>query len=448
MSNYNYITNLTNDFVEFESELEIIVLEPEQPQQALEISQFLRNESRRWHLYLQALALLAFEEWLQKREPNIFINKEQSSVFQLSHANLIDAVCHLSVGEFKVCLIPTISFTDEEVTVPRAVLDLPEFTAHFYVVIGIEEDLEIAAIRGFLRYDQLVNYQSELQPEVDWNYHLPLAWFNREPNELLLYLQCLAPTAIPLPEIPTHRQASLRRMQTPLLNLLPQLHSRPLWQVLTWEQATAVLTSPELLNWLYNVQIQDEKLPILHSHLSDLLQILTQQAVNVRNWLQNQMDEVVQTLAWQVLPTASAFRTMMRQSPAQELEDILTDIKRNNQIEIPDFAGRAYRDVLLQNLLRLYAVTWSLPDTDNGWRLLLILKAIPEEQPPFGLRLRVSDQMEILVEEELQPHRYHDYIFTQVEGSYEDKFLATIVSVTGEVETLPPFEFIRDSKQQ
>jgi hypothetical protein len=56
--------------------------------------------------------------------------------------------------------------------------------------------------------------------------------------------------------------------------------------------------------------------------------------------------------------------------------------------------------------------------------------------------------MEILVEEELQPHRYHDYIFTQVEGSYEDKFLATIVSVTGEVETLPPFEFIRDSKQQ
>jgi hypothetical protein len=36
MSNYNYITNLTNDFVEFESELEIIVLEPEQPQQALE----------------------------------------------------------------------------------------------------------------------------------------------------------------------------------------------------------------------------------------------------------------------------------------------------------------------------------------------------------------------------------------------------------------------------
>jgi hypothetical protein len=127
------------------------------------------------------------------------------------------------------------------------VLDLPEFTAHFYVVIGIEEDLEIAAIRGFLRYDQLVNYQSELQPEVDWNYHLPLAWFNREPNELLLYLQCLAPTAIPLPEIPTHRQASLRRMQTPLLNLLPQLHSRPLWQVLTWEQATAVLTS---LNYL------------------------------------------------------------------------------------------------------------------------------------------------------------------------------------------------------
>lgn len=438
----NYMTNLTDDYVEFESELEIISLEPEQPQQALEISQTLRNQSRRWQLYLQALALLAFEEWLQKREPGILINREKSSVFQLSFANLIDTVHNLGVGEFKVCLIPTISFTSEEVTVPRAVVDLPEFIAHFYVVIGIEEELEIAVIRGFLRYDQLVNYQSELQAEVDWNYHLPLAWFNCEPNELLLYLQCLAPTAIPLPEIPSNRQASLRRMQATLLNLLPQLHNRPLWQVLTWEQGTAVLTSPELLNWLYCMQTQHEQLSIHHSHLSDLLQILTQQAVNVGRWLSNQMDEAVQALSWEVLPVGSALRKT-EQTPAQELEEILTDIRRSNQLEIPASALRAYREILLESLLRLYAVTWSLPDENSGWALLLVLQTISGNQ--FSkLILRVSDQTEVLVEEELFNNSNHNYIFTQVEGSYEDKFLVTLTTATGSVQTLPPFEFTRE----
>lgn len=436
------MTNLTDDYVEFETELEIIPLELEQSQQALEISQTLRNEFRRWQLYLQALALQAFEEWLQKREPGILINPEKSSVFQPSHANVIDAVYNLRVGEFKVCLIPTISLTSEEVTVPRAVVDLPEFIAHFYVVIGIEEELEIAVIRGFLRYDQLINYQSELQPEVDWNYHLPLAWFNCEPNELLLYLQCLAPTAIPLPEIPTHRQASLRRMQAALLNLLPQLHSLPLWKVLTWEQGTAVLTSPELLNWLYNIQTQHEQLPIHHSHLSDLLQILTQQAINVGHWLSNQIDRTVQALSWEVLPVGSALRKT-EQTPTQELEEILTDIKRNNQLEIPASAIRAYQEILLENLLRLYAVTWSLPDENSGWTLLLVLQVISGNQ--FSkLTLRVSDQTGVLVEEELLGERNNDYIFTQVEGSYEDKFLVTLTTATGTVQTLPPFEFTRE----
>lgn len=439
----NFLTDLTDDLVEFEGYSEIIDLEPEQTEQALKMSQEVRNASRQWQVYVQALALFAFEEWLHKRGPRISIIKEESSVLQPQYANAINAVCNLSVGKFKVCLLTTISFTDEEVTVPRAVVDLPEFNAHYYVVIGIESEIEIAAIRGFMRYDELVNHQSELQPEVDWNYQLPLAWFNREPDELLLYLQCLAPTAIPLPEIPTNRQATLRRMQATLLNLLPQLHNRPLWQVLTWEQGAAVLTTPDLLNWLY--QSVAENTAALTNHLSDLLQILTQQAVNVRRWLGNQVDEVVQALSWQVLPAPSAIRTR-EQTPAQELEEILTDIKRSNEVEIPAIAGRAYRDILLENLLRLFAVTWSLPDEDSGWRLLLILKAIPGNQAPSGFTLRVSDQTGVLAEGELQGDRDRDYIFTLVEGSYEDKFLATITSATGEAQTLPPFEFPREQQ--
>lgn len=448
----NYLT-LTDDWVEFEELTETISLEPEQLDQAVELSRQVGNEDRKWQIYLQALSLLSFEEWLRKREPEISLDREYSSVLQPQYANAIDAVFNLRVGEFKVCLIPTITLTDKEVTIPRAAVDLPEFMAHFYVVIGIEEELEVAAIRGFLRHDQLMNYQPQLQPEADWSYQLPLAWFNREPNELLLYLQCLDPSAIPLPEIPTNRQATLARMQATLLTLLPQLRNRPLWQVLTWEQGAAVLTTPDLLNWLY--QSLTENTATVTNHLSELLQILTQQAVNVRNWFHNQVDEVRQEMSWEALPAPSPWRVTepMRelpaafslrrteQNPSQELEEILIEISRNNQLEIPENAGCAYRDLTLGNRLRLYAVTWSLPD-DNEWTLLLILRAIPGNEPHDNMTLRVSDLVEVLAEDTLQSDGNDDYTFTQVAGTYQDKFLATITSATGEVQTLPPFEFI------
>lgn len=450
----NYLTDFTDDLVEFEGLTETIPLEPEQLDQALELTHQIGNEARHWQIYLQVLALLSFEEWLQKREPEMPLQREQASVLQPQYANAIDAVCNLRVGEFKVCLIPTISFTEEKVTLPRAVVDLPELTAHFYVVIGIEEELEFAAIRGFLRHDQLVNYQPQLQPEADWTYQLPLAWFNREPNDLLLYLRCLDPTAIPLPETPTNRQVTIARMQAALLTLLPQLRNRPLWQVLTWEQGAAVLTTPDLLNWLY--QSVTENTAVVTNHLSDLLQILTQQAVNVTHWLRNQMDEVM-PLSWEVLPAPSPLRgtepirelpaafSMRRTelNPAQDLEEILGEISLNYNVEIPEIAGRAYRDLTLGNRLRLYAVTGPLPD-DDGWTLLLILKAISGDQNAYGFSLRVSDQTDVLAEESLQEDSNNDYIFTQVAGSYEDKFLATITSATGEAQTLPPFAFPRE----
>lgn len=94
----NYLTDLTDDLVEFDDNPEIITLEPELLEQALEISQHLRNKSRQWQIYFQALALFAFEEWLHKREPSISINRKETSVFQPQYANVIDAVCNLRVG--------------------------------------------------------------------------------------------------------------------------------------------------------------------------------------------------------------------------------------------------------------------------------------------------------------------------------------------------------------
>lgn len=464
---------LKDDFILTEKCSEIITIEPEMFEQALSISQETRNQSRQWEIYFQSLALLLFKDWLQKREPTIEFNQDISQALNSHYINYIDAVCNLNVGEFKVCLIPT-SFAEKEVVVPRAVVDLAEFHAHFIVAVAIDEELEVATIKGFIRYDELVNYKIELQPDIDWNYRIPLALFNHLADELLLFLQCLESAVIPLPEIPSHRSKTLAKMQAALLKSLPQLRNRPLWSVLNWEQGTTVLTTPDLLTWLY--QTGDEDTAVLTKHLADVLQILTQQSVDVREWLNIQVNDVIQRLSWnvspamslmrgptddaaqrlswQVLPTMSAISLSEQTAilgknleailaQTQQLEAILAEIQRNYGLEIPESAGRAYQNISPENTLRIYAITWPLQDA-SGWSLLLVLNVIPNRKVSFGFTLRISDQTGVLAEESLQQDSKDNYIFAQVEGNYEDKFLATITSITGEEQTLPPFAFPRE----
>ncbi|MEO1430789.1 MAG: DUF1822 family protein [Cyanobacteria bacterium J06633_8] len=439
----DFITDLTNDLFEIDDIQGIINLETEQLQQAVLVSEQINNQYRQWQVYFQCLTLFAFEEWLCQREPSLTLHKEESSTLKHQYANVIDAVCNLEIGDFKVCLIPSMLLMNGEVAIPRAVIDLPEYAAHFYIVIGVDEESEIAAVKGFLRYEQLVNIKTELQPETDWNYYIPLAQFNQKVDELLLFLQCLAPTAIPLPEIPSSRENILRRVQLGLLNLLPQLNNRPLWEVLTWEQGTAILTTPLLLNWVY--QSINQNAVTLTNHLSDLLQILTQQTVNVGVWLADRVDDAVQTLSWQLIPAASELRSTLPSNSIEELEIILRDIQvQEEQLDIPTTAIRAYQDIQLDKLLRLYAIIWSLPEAENGWTLLLVLKTINDNQSPSRFRLRVSDQIEILDEQDLITNNNNNYIYTQIEGNYDDKFITTVISETGETQVFPAFEFIRE----
>lgn len=446
----NSIGGLTNDLFEVNNDLEIINLEAQQLEQAFSLSEQLNNQTRQWQVYIQLLSLFAFEEWLHQREATLTINKDKSTVLQNQYANVFDAVSNLEIGNFKVCLLPSILLANEEVAIPRAVIDLAEYAAHFYVVVGVDEESEIAAVKGFLRYDQLFKLKQKLEPETDWNYYISSMQFNCKVDELLLYLQCLEKAAIPLPEISNSRRDILKGMQTVLLNLLPQVQNRPLWKVLNWEQGKAVLTTPNLLNWLYLSIHQNTA--TLTKHLSDLLQILTQQTIDVGRWIVNKVDDTVQTLSWELLPEVSALRSTSsnlsnKLSPIEELDIIFANIQRENQVDIPITAIRAYQDVQLNKLLRLYALVWSLPQSKSEWSLLLILKAIDTSYNTSSseFTLRVSDQTAILYEEELivSSNSSDNYIYIQLEGDFNDRFLIAITSETGETQTFSPLRFIR-----
>ncbi len=422
---------------------EAISLSRSQIDRAVELSTQIKDESFQWQTYLNALSLSAFENWLDSRGNYFNVNQDECTVLQPALANLIPTVANLKVGEYKVCLITTGSFIDEQVEISRIVVDLPEYIPHFYVLVEVIEEEEKAVITGFISYKELLSRQQSVnsQPDSDWNYEIPLTWFCQEPDRLLLYLNCLEPVAIPLPAIPTNRVENLELIKEELIKRLPQLQTKELWEVLTWEQATAVLINPELIDWIYNLQTQEETLSTtsLQKHLSDIFQLITQPAINVGRWLWDELD-ILAEQTWNLLPNIAP-QPVMR-TPVEEFTVISSQLQQKG-LEIPVQARGAFQNLSLAGVpLRLYAVTWHLlsESEPNSWSLLLILGTPALERLPIHLKLRVSDQTDILVEQEVNPELENSYLFTRVVGNFDEKFLVSVNLGDG-VEITLPFAF-------
>ncbi|NJN11823.1 MAG: DUF1822 family protein [Richelia sp. RM1_1_1] len=443
------MTNLSTEILPMTLEFEqlppeAIPLSQSQIDRAIELSNQVKDESKQWQTYLNALSLSAFETWLDSRSSSFNINRDECTVLQPGLASLIPTVANLKVGEFKICLITTGSFIDEQVDITRVVVDLPEYIPHFYVLVEVLEEEEQAVIQGFISYKELSERQQNvnLQPDADWTYSIPLTWFCNEPDRLLLYLRCLEPAAIALPAIPTNRTQSLALVKNELIQILPQLRTKELWEALTWEQASVILTNRELIDWIYNLQTQEETLSTtsIQKHLSDIFQLITQPAINVGRWLWDELDTLAEQ-TWNLLPNIVP-QPVMR-TPVEEFTVISSQLQQKG-LEIPIQARGAYQDLSLAGVpLRLYAVTWHLlsGSDPNSWTLLLILGTPALEILPHNLKLRVSDQTGILVEQEVNSELGNSYLFTRVVGNFDEKFLVSVSLGDGVEVTLPAFAF-------
>lgn len=171
---------------------ELIWLEPEQVEQAKAMSDRDRStpEAHQWQSYLNALALLGFEQWLSDRLPEQSIQRSSKP---------IESVDYVEMSGFTVCLIAVEHVLDETVRIPQAVVEQPALAAHFYVVHEVSEEQELVTVRGFCRYDELIDYRDRHNYQVqDGYYQLPIALLDAEPNHLLFYCRSLQPAAIAL----------------------------------------------------------------------------------------------------------------------------------------------------------------------------------------------------------------------------------------------------------
>ena len=393
--------------------------------QAANLSQSIHFSQQRWQVYINALAVLGFEQWLKERAPDLQLSIEQSSIWQPEYANLLPAACNIFVDNFKICIITGSNLINEH-KIPFAVFDIPRFTAHFYILMQVIEEKEQVALSGFISYEQYYRYQqtAQLQIQPDWTYTIPQSWFNSESNALLLNLRCLSADAIQLPVIQDNPQIdNTTALQQKLLKLESRLQNQNLWQLLTVNESIDLLNNSELVNWVYETLKPSPIQPL----------------INVGNWLNNKIDEITSELGWVLMPSLrlSELRSL------ENFEQVRTGLEQQG-VHIPANAKGAYRDLECNEntCLRLYAITWLLNEnSDNSeWVLLIVLGSQPQKTMPETLKLEVRDETDLLVEQEVKDTT-KGILYAQVVGNWGELFWVNITVDEDTLIEIPPFGF-------
>lgn len=334
-----------------------------------------------WALYLQLLAGVGVRQWLQGR----------SRGWDGALIGWWDGVSPspnlLQIGNALTNVLPTPCVEDGSVEIAPQVLEPTNLDVH--LLVEVLEELAQVQVRGFVQHPELVRaIQAAALPLEDGSYTLPIAWFDLEPDRFLL-------------------------------------------QVESWEVAPVAETS--------GVGSRD-RTP------QALAEALARPAINAAAWLRDQLDQVAQELAWVLLPSFSyspALRSL--RSPVEQLDGILADLTRYRSVTIPTAARSAAYDFRVEDAaLRLYLVTWELPNADgtSDWNLLAILSPQPDTLMPLGTSLQIRDPQTLLTETTLTDSS-GTFLYAQVIGEPSEQFLISVRSPNGISLNLPPVEFLQ-----
>jgi Protein of unknown function (DUF1822) len=169
--------------------------------------------------------------------------------------------------------------------------------------------------------------------------------------------------------------------------------------------------------------------------------------INVRRWLQNELGELAQQLAWVLMPPLalenamrSTARVVNQPIPQESFENVIKQLMRDG-MTLPADARVAYQDLNVgQVAARLYAIAGTLPPAPTPeWTLLIILGPRSQTLLPCDTQLRIAASNTLLTQQILTEQ--DNYLYAKVIGTLEEQFEVTITVPDSDPVTLPPFAF-------
>lgn len=453
--------------------LSAIALSAEQLETAAQQSEAISHLDQRWSVYLHQLALAGLTQWLEERAADLPL--PHAPTWNAAFANVVDAITGIEVNGVRLCLITNGQIADEVVTLPRAVVDLPNLMPHVYLLVEVLEEQEHVRVAGYLLRSQLLQQQETLSAQPDWNYQLPLAWFDDDVDQLLLQLRLgqlanLPAAAMPTPAAVTPTDQVAVRQHLQQLATDWQTHTVQPWERLSWSEGQILLQSPELLQLLYQLQSASdasESADVAATHTAadaivttetvttetvtaetasqPLAARLANPVINVANWLRDQLDQVSQEFNWMLMPTLTPALGMRSTATDQGIDAIATALDQQGLI-IPTAARGAFKDLKWGHEgIRLYLITWPLGASSATelleWTMLVVAGPHPDVSLPNTLRVTVRDNVQTLSDQTLEAAQ-DQYLYAQVIGEQAEQFWVTVDFMDGTLITLPPLTYL------
>jgi hypothetical protein len=386
------------------------------------------NETACQTAVLNGLCLTVLTDWMQNHQddshrPSVWPSEtDLHSIWELVNGTA------LWVGETRLILIPSDALDTESFAVPQEWVDIPSWVGDYYLPIQVNQEDGWVCVWGYATYQDLKK-KGTYDPiyhtyslERDWvTSDLDLLWVR---NEIKISEPSVTPS---FPSLSPFRIESLIQTLSEPSPYSPRLDQG-------FEEWAALIEQPHLRQRLYRQRLQNASAPPQNQVQTSI--------INTGLWLQGKVDQLAQELSWVLLPTLSLEASPLR-SPTQEITSIINQLQQS-RLTIPDTSCGAYQDIQLADVaLRLYAITWPFAAIDSTpqWYLLLLLSEQRGAGLPSGIKLSVSDEICVLVEQTLAEMGHQQYVVAGVSGTWNETFQASITLKNDASLTLPAFGF-------
>jgi hypothetical protein len=367
------------DMIERDLVPEYIDLADSAIEEARLLSQTIPDPLCAWQVYLAHLGLTGFDTWVESHLEDAGLSlKYDRSLARLLPSSVPDrpsVVTQLQLGAFRVCLL-AVTESDEGLEIPAVAIEHPDQAGHFYGVVTVNTEAQVASFKGFLRHDQVQG-----QP-VDGVYEVAIEQLECDGDRLFFLTMGLDGGAIVLPQ-------GVRAMEP-----IRQMVMRPVMDAVAWGRRQVAQSLESLDTFL---ALADGS---------------------------NQL--------------ASGFRgeapVLESINPLQEIRSELTQ----QGYTIPVDVQAGYEDIAIEDIVvRLATAKWQIPSDATTeapeWSLLVIAKPLGavSEAVQLVIQYKESDinQMELRSED--------SYRYTQAIGTLDELF--TIAITYGQTElVLPP----------
>ena len=347
---------------------------------ARELSQRISEPGKQWPVYLNALALFGFRQWLQGRSLTFGLQDRHCIITEPTIVDGTSAVCNLTANQFKICLIALESDSTDTVPIPKSVFDRIDLKAHCYIFIAIYEEQEAIGLRGYLFHDAIPDSPDS---EQDF-YSIPADRLATNFDHLLFHITCLEPT--------------------PIANLSP--------------------TNLPIKQWLIE--------PAINTGRWFQRQIGTA------------IDNAVGVINWQLTPSMTFASALRESSPNDSISVILNDLIRQGIEISPEGRSATREIILGEYNLQLHAIVSPVPSeivSVDDWSLLLILKRSDDQPFPHGIQLEVYESCSNQVVQQVVSSDQSGYLFTDIIATQEEALIITIALADGTAIALPPITF-------